>query len=298
MAGSRVGGERVPCRVLDLKGPPVQLAPFVSAEWLADHLDEVVVVDCRWSLDGSQGHEQYREGHLPGAVFVDLDAELAAPPSPGGGRHPLPSPRDFATTMARAGVGDDTPVIAYDTMGGAIAARLAWMLRVLDHPAAVLDGGLAAWPGPLETGEVEPPVHGFTARPWPAEAIAEAEDVAETAAAGGLVVDARAPERYRGEVEPIDARAGHVPGAISLPFADNLDDGRLRPDTQLRDRFVAAGVAPGRDTIVYCGSGVTACHDVLAIELAGLGRPRLYVGSWSAWSADPDRPAARGPRPS
>ena len=138
---------------------------------------------------------------------------------------------------------------------------------------------------------------GFTTHPWPAEAIAEAEDVAETAAGGGLVVDARAAERYRGEVEPVDPRPGHVPGAVNLPYADNLTDGRLRPDTWLRDRFVAAGVAPDRDTIVYCGSGVTACHDALAMELAGLGRPRVFVGSWSAWSADPDRPATLGDRP-
>ena len=268
------------------------MAPFVAASWLADHLDEVAVVDCRWALDGSQGREQYLEGHVPRAVFIDLDTELAAPPSAGGGRHPLPSPRDFATSMARAGIGDDTPVVAYDTAGGAVAARLVWMLRVLDHPAAVLDGGLAAWPGELERGEVHRPVHGFTARPWPLEALAEAQDVTETLAAGGLVVDARAPERYRGETEPVDPRPGHVPGALNLPVSDHLVDGHLRPDTWLRDRFVAAGVAPDRDTIVYCGSGVTACHDVLAIELAGLGRPRLFVGSWSAWSADPDRPVA------
>ena len=274
-----------------------QLAPFVSAAWLAGHLDEVVVVDCRYSLDGSVGRPQYLEGHLPGAVHLDLDDDLASPPSPGGGRHPLPSPGDFATTMARAGVGDDTPVVAYDTAGGAFAGRLVWMLRVLDHPAAVLDGGLAAWDGPLETGEVTPRVHGFTARLWPVDAIADADDVAATAAAGGLVVDARAGERYRGDVEPLDPRAGHVPGAVNLPFADNLADGRLRPDTELRDRFVAAGVAPDRDTVVYCGSGVTACHDVLAMELAGLGRPRLFVGSWSAWSSDPDRPAATGDAP-
>ncbi len=275
----------------------MELAPFVSAEWLAAHVDDVVLIDCRWALDGSQGHAQYLEGHLPGAVFVDLDTELAGHPSPGGGRHPLPSPADFATAMATAGVGEDTPVVAYDTAGGAIAARLVWMLRVLDHPAAVLDGGLQAWDGELETGEVVPPVRGFTTHPWPAEAIAEADEVATTAASGGLVVDARAAERYRGEREPVDPRPGHVPGAVNLPFADTLEGGRLRPDTWLRDHFVAAGVAPDRDTIVYCGSGVTACQDVLAMELVGLGRPRLFVGSWSAWSADPDRPAALGDRP-
>lgn len=272
-----------------------QLAPFVSAAWLAEHLDEVAVVDCRHSLDGSVGRAQYLDGHLPGAVHLDVDDDLSGPPSAGGGRHPLPAPADFATTMARAGVGDETPVVAYDTSGGAFAARLVWMLRVLDHPAAVLDGGLAAWGGTLEAGQATPPMHGFTARPWPLEAIADADEVATVAAAGGLVVDARSTERYRGEVEPIDPRPGHVPGAINLPFADNLVEGRLRPDTELRDRFVDAGVAPDRDTIVYCGSGVTACHDVLAMELAGLGRPRLFVGSWSAWSSDPDRPAATGP---
>lgn len=272
-----------------------QLAPFVSARWLTEHLDEVVVVDCRWSLDGSEGYEQYLEGHLPGAVFVDLDAELAAPPSPEGGRHPLPEPDAFAQAMSRVGIGDRTPVVAYDTMGGAIAARLVWMLRVLDHPAAVLDGGLAAWGGDQEPGEVTPEPATFTPRPWPLPAIATADQVAAATSTEGLVIDARAAERYRGESEPVDARPGHVPGAVNLPFADNLaPGGALRPDTALRDRFVEAGVSPDRDTIVYCGSGVTACHDVLAIELAGLGRPRLFVGSWSAWASDPDRPSVVG----
>ncbi len=272
-------------------------APFLSPRQLRERLDEVRVVDCRWSLDGSEGREQYRQGHLPGAVFVDLDAELAAPPSPAAGRHPLPDPEDFAAAMSRAGIGDGDTVVAYDTAGGAIAARLAWMLRVLDHPAAVLDGGMDAWDGPLESGEVTPAPADFTARPWPAEAIAEADDVAATVAAGGVVVDARAAERYRGEVEPVDPRPGHVPGAVNVPFAGNLAEGRLRPDVELRQRFLDAGVAPDRDVVVYCGSGVTACHDVLAMELAGLSRPRLFVGSWSAWSSDPDRPAATGPEP-
>lgn len=273
------------------------LAPFLSPRQLRERLDEVRVVDCRWSLDDSQGREQYRQGHLPGAVFVDLDAELAAPPSPAAGRHPLPDPEDFAAAMSRAGIGDGDTVVAYDTAGGAIAARLVWMLRVLDHPAAVLDGGLDAWDGPLESGEVTPAPADFTARPWPAEAIAEADDVTATVAAGGVVVDARGAERYRGEVEPVDPRPGHVPGAVNVPFAGNLDQGRLRPDVELRQRFLDAGVTPDRDVVVYCGSGVTACHDVLAMELAGLSRPRLFVGSWSAWSSDPDRPAATGPEP-
>lgn len=272
-------------------------APFLSPRQLRERLDEVRVVDCRWSLDGSEGREQYRQGHVPWAVFVDLDAELAAPSSPDAGRHPLPDPEDFAAAMSRAGIGDGDTVVAYDTAGGAIAARLVWMLRVLDHPAAVLDGGLDAWDGPLESGEVTPAPADFTARPWPPEAIAEADDVAATVAAGGVVVDARATERYRGEVEPVDPRPGHVPGAVNVPFAGNLAEGRLRPDVELRERFLDAGVAPDREVVVYCGSGVTACHDVLAMELAGLPRPRLFVGSWSAWSSDPDRPAATGPEP-
>lgn len=273
------------------------LAPFLSSRRLRERLGEVRVVDCRWSLDGSQGREQYRQGHLPGAVYVDLDEELAAPASPAAGRHPLPDPEDFAAAMSRAGIGDGDTVVAYDTAGGAIAARLVWMLRVLDHPAAVLDGGLDAWEGPLESGEVTPAPADFTTRPWPPEAIAEADDVAASVAAGGVVVDARAAERYRGEVEPVDPRPGHVPGAVNVPFAGNLTEGRLRPDVELRERFLDAGVTPDREVVVYCGSGVTACHDVLAMELAGLSRPRLFVGSWSAWSSDPDRPAATGPEP-
>lgn len=275
------------------------LPPFVSARWLADHRDEVVVVDCRWSLDGTVGRAQYLEGHMPGAVFLSVDEDLAAPPNLREGRHPLPEPADFAASLTGVGIGDDDTVVAYDTSGGAYAARLVWMLRVLGRRAAVLDGGLEDWPGSLEAGEVAsaraPAVS--TAAPWPSAQVADADEVAATLAAGGLVVDARTPERYRGEVEPVDLRAGHVPGAVNLPFADNLHDGRLRRDHELRDRFVAAGVAPDRDTIVYCGSGVTACHDVLAMELVGLGRPRLFTGSWSAWSSDPDRPAATGQDP-
>lgn len=278
----------------------MQLAPFVDASWLAEHVDDplVRVVDCRWSLDGTEGFDTYVSGHVPGATFVDLDRELSGRPGGTAGRHPLPAPEDFASAMSRAGVGDDTTVVAVDTAGGAIAARLVWMLRVVGRPAAVLDGGLAAWPGGLEAGEVTPPPAHFTPRPWPAEAVADADDVVRAVASGGLVVDARAPERYRGDVEPVDPRPGHVPGAVSLPFADNVTaSARLRPDVELRARFSEAGGVSDRETIVYCGSGVTACHDVLAMEQAGLPRPRLFVGSWSAWSADPDRPAATGPDP-
>lgn len=268
------------------------LPPFVDADWLEDHLDEVVVADCRWFLDGSDARAAYREAHLPGAVFVDLDRDLAAPPSPAAGRHPLPTPEDFATALGRLGIGPDDTVVAYDQGTGAIAARLAWMLRVLGQDAAVLDGGLPAWEGPLESGEVEPPVRvDVPVRPWPSDRIVDANEVALLAAGNGSVVDARAPERYRGEVEPIDPRAGHIPGAVNVPYEGNLgSDGLLLPPERLRERF--AGL--DEDVAVYCGSGVTACHDVLVLESLGVDA-RLYPGSWSAWVGDPARPVATDP---
>lgn len=270
--------------------------PVVDAAWVREH-PEVVLADVRWSPSastgaGDDGRAAHRAGHLPGAVFVDLDGDLAARPTSAGGRHPLPSPEDFAAAMSRLGIGDEDVVVAYDSDVGAIAARLVWMLRVTGHAAALLDGGLAAWDGPLETGDVTRPPATFTPRPWPEERVADADDVA--GAAGDprrLVIDARAGERYRGETEPLDPRAGHVPGAVSLPFAGNVRDGRLRDARELRERYVAAAGAD--DVIVYCGSGVTACHDILALEVAGI-EARLFPGSWSAWSSDPARPVATG----
>ena len=253
------------------------------------------LLDVRWALDGSKGHPTYLAGHLPGAVYIDLDTELAAPARPEAGRHPLPAPEDFAATLRRAGVTEDSVVVAYDDSNGAPAGRLVWMMRALGHPAAVLNGGLAAWDGELETDDVRPEPGDVPARAWPADRIASADEVADGRA---LVVDARAPERYRGEVEPIDPRAGHVPGAVNLPFAGNLDDaGRFMDPEELRRRFEAAGVSRDRETIVYCGSGVTATHDLLALESAGFTRLRLFPGSWSQWSADESRPVAVGPNP-
>lgn len=255
----------------------------------------VHLLDVRWALDGSKGHGTYLEAHLPGAVYVDLTTELAAPARPEAGRHPLPAPEDFAASLRRAGVRTDSVVIAYDDTDGAPAGRLVWMLRALGHDAAVLDGGLAAWDGPLETGDVRPEPGDVPARPWPADRIASADEVA---AGDALIVDARAAERYRGEVEPVDPRAGHVPGAVNLPFSANLGpDGRFLDPEALRRRFEAAGVRADRETIVYCGSGVTATHDLLALEQAGFTRLRLFPGSWSQWSADPARPVATGPLP-
>lgn len=265
--------------------------PIVDQSWLVANRDEVVLADVRWFLDGRDGRAAYREGHLPGAVFVDLDADLADPPTAEAGRHPLPDPASFAAAMGRLGIAEMDTVVAYDGGPGAIAARLVWMLRALGQDAAILDGGLAAWTGELETGEVEPEPVERHARPWPRRLVASAADVARTR---GIVVDARAPERYRGDHEPVDARAGHVPGAVNVPFQDNLgDDGRIRPAEELRERYRAAGVTGEGDTIVYCGSGVTACHDLLALELLGV-EADLYVGSWSEWGADESRPVATG----
>jgi thiosulfate/3-mercaptopyruvate sulfurtransferase len=268
------------------------IPPIVDLEWIGQR--EVVWLDVRSPLDGGseRGRAAYLVGHVPGARFFDLDRHGAAPPTPEDGRHPLPAPEVFAAGVAAAGIAPGDVVVAYDDTGGP-AARVVWMLRAVGIDAALLDGGLAAWPGPLvaEIPEVRPtdPVP----RPWPPGLLATADDVA----AGELVVvDARAAERFRGEVEPIDAKAGHIPGAVNVPYAGNLGpDGRWLAPQALRARFEAAGVTADADVAVYCGSGVTACHDLLAIEAAGLGRKRLYPGSWSQWSGDPSRPVEIGP---
>ncbi len=270
------------------------IRPVVDANWLQDWRGEpgVVVADVRWYLDGHSGRAAYELGHIPGAVFVDPNTHLAAPPSPATGRHPLPTPEDFAAALGALGIGDDDIVIAYDDAGGSIAARLVWMLRTIGHDAALLDGGLAAWAGPLETASAERPPVRFAAVDWPADRLAGIDEVARTP----LVFDARAPERYLGDMEPIDPRAGHIPGARNVPFGANLDPatGRFLPAEQLRARFVAEGAGEGTDVVAYCGSGITACHNLLALELAGLGPGRLYPGSWSQWSSDPARPAKKG----
>jgi thiosulfate/3-mercaptopyruvate sulfurtransferase len=271
------------------------IAPFVGPEWLQSHADDVVCADVRWYLDGRSGLAAYEAGHLPGSVFVDLDTVLADAPSAAAGRHPLPDPQTFADRLGALGIGDGDTVIAYDDGGGVTSARLVWMLRATGHDAAVLDGGIAAWTGPLESGVVSRPPAQFTARPWPAHLIASPE---EAAGSGNVVLDARAAERYRGEAEPIDPRAGHVPGARSLPCRENLGaDGRLLAVDELRRRFAAVGVAPGTSVVSYCGSGVNACHNLLVLEHTGLGHGSLFPGSWSQWSADPGRPVATGDDP-
>lgn len=272
--------------------------PLVDADWLAaaiDRGDELVVADVRWRLIDGQLRDDHEQGHIPGAIFVGLDTDLSAPASADAGRHPLPTPEAFAATRRRLGMGDGVPVVVYDDAGGITAARLWWMLHVLDEPVAVLDGGLAAWTGPLETGAVEPAPRDTTARPWPADAIATLDDVAAVAAGTrpSVLLDARSAERYRGEVVAVDPRPGHIPGARSMPTADNLaPDGRFLPPDVLADRYRRH--ADDGDVVVSCGSGVTACHDALAMVAAGLPLPRLYPGSFSQWSADEDRPVVTG----
>jgi thiosulfate/3-mercaptopyruvate sulfurtransferase len=269
------------------------IAPVVDAAWTAEHRDELVLADVRWYLDGRPGRLEYERGHIPGAVFVELEDCLAGPASPQEGRHPLPEPQVFARCMAGLGIGDDDTVVAYDDQGGVIAARLVWMLRVTGREAALLDGGIEAWDGPLESGPARTRRAIFSARPWPAEALADAEDAADPANA---VIDARSRERYLGEgIDPVDPRAGHIPGARSLPAREHVGpDGRLPDRDELRRRFEAAGVDGARPVVSYCGSGVTACHNLLLLEHAGLGTGRLYAGSWSQWSNDASRPAATG----
>lgn len=265
--------------------------PVVDLGWVRGQGDRVVLADVRWYLDGRSGRAAYDSGHLPGAVFVDLDRWLARHASPADGRHPLPDPEVFAEGMAAAGIGDGDTVIGYDDAGGVMAARLVWLLRATGHEAALLDGGLTGYDGELVRDEPPRPPAVFTPRAWPADRLADIDD-----AAGGpfVVLDARDRARFRGDTEPVDPRAGHIPGARSLPCRENLDpDNRFLPVPELRERFASVGVTDASDVVSYCGSGVTACHNLLALEHAGLGTGRLYPGSWSQYSGT-DRPAATG----
>lgn len=277
--------------------------PLVTVRELRAVEGPLVLLDVRYRLgspDGSapDGLAEYRAGHLPGAAYVDLDTDLAGPAGERG-RHPLPDPAVFQQAMRRAGVDDDVPVVVYDDWSGHAAARAWWLLRYHGHQdVRVLDGGWPAWRaagGAVATGEHTRPPGGFTARPG-AMPVVEADEVLAVAERG-VLVDARSPERYRGEVEPIDPVAGHIPGAVNVPTSENLQrDGRFREPAALRATYAEVGVQPGVEVAAYCGSGVTAAHDVLALELAGV-RAALYPGSWSNWVADPRRPVATSGRP-
>jgi thiosulfate/3-mercaptopyruvate sulfurtransferase len=279
--------------------------PLVDAAWLERNLGDpdLVVADVRWRPDGS-AEQAFEEGHILGAVLVDVDRDLAAPAYSGPGRHPLPPPAVFAERMSVLGIGNDDTVVAYDDASSSHAARLWWMLRVTGHRAFVLDGGLASWRGHRAKGSpVERNRRRFLATPWPRDRIATAEDVRDLLDRGGTVLDARARERYRADVEPIDRVAGHIPGARNAPFAENVDaiTQRFRSPEELRATFDALGTGSGPSegdgAIVYCGSGLTATQLIVAFERAGLPSPRLYEGSWSDWIGDPERPVATGPEP-
>lgn len=272
-----------------------QFGPVVSPEWLRDHLWDVDlrVIDFRWYLLGRTGRDAYESGHIPGAVFVDLEDVTG---TEGGGRHPLPTGSQLAEAMRKAGVYSDTRVVVYDDAGGSIAARLWFLLRWFGHGAqAVLDGGMQAWGEPLETTVPSVQVGNFRWREPDRSRVLDFGAVRRLT--GVPLIDARVGERYRGEREPVDPKAGHVPGALSAPWTENLGpDGRFKSSEELRKRLEALGVDDEDGAVVYCGSGVNACHDLLAMELAGLANGRLYAGSWSDW-ASRDAPIATGPNP-
>jgi thiosulfate/3-mercaptopyruvate sulfurtransferase len=275
--------------------------PLIDVTSLAARLtagEAPALLDVRWRLGGPAGLESYRSGHLPGAVFADLDRDLAGPPG-AGGRHPLPAAARFEAVMRGAGVRAGRPVVAYDDADSAVAARLWWTLRYFGHDQVqVLDGGYRAWVAaglPVTRAEAEPAGGDFAAAAGHMPVLDDAG--AAALARSGFLLDARAAERYRGETEPVDPVAGHIPGALSAPTTANLaDDGLFLPRGELRERFAALGITSAMAVGAYCGSGVTAAHEVLALELAGI-RAALYVGSWSGWVTDPGRPVATGADP-
>jgi thiosulfate/3-mercaptopyruvate sulfurtransferase len=278
---------------------------LVSVEWLKERLGDPNVrpIDVRWYLtEPGRGRVEYDAGHIPGAPYLSLDDDLAAPRGQGPGRHPLPTAESFARVASRAGIEADMHVIAYDASGGAYAARLWWLLRYFGHQrVSLLDGGWPAWhaagyPVALDVPTFTPAI--FVAVPHPEMVVDAAAVDALRNAPRALVLDARLAERYEGRVEPIDPQAGHIPGAHSAPYPANLyDDGRLKSAEELRERFLALGADSAETIVCYCGSGVTAAHNVLALHIAGRTDALLYEGSWSDWSSDPNRPIAVGSEP-
>lgn len=278
---------------------------LISTEELAGLMAEegrdLVIVDCRFALnDTEQGRRAYAASHIPGAVYAHLDEDLSGPIVPGQtSRHPLPPVADFAHTVGRWGIGAGTQVVTYDDAGGAMAARLWWMLRWVGHDAvAVLDGGWPAWIAEdraTSSGTESRPRATFIARPFP-DLLLSAEEVLASLSEGKLrLIDARSPERFRGESEPNDPVAGHIPGAVNHPFPRNLEQGRFRSREELAGIYSQlVGEKEAEEIVFYCGSGVTAAHNALAMLHAGLGAAKLYPGSWSEWITDTERPVERG----
>jgi thiosulfate/3-mercaptopyruvate sulfurtransferase len=276
---------------------------LVGTGELARHLTDArwVVVDCRFQLaDESWGQHEYLAAHIPGAVYAHLNKDLSAPLTGTNGRHPLPDPQSLVQTFIRLGIGSGMQVVVYDQDSGMFASRLWWMLRWMGHEAvALLDGGFRKWLAegrPVDSGNNAREAQRFTGSPRP-EMTLEARDVAAALGhRGTTLLDARAPERYRGDIEPIDRLPGHIPGAVNYHFQQNVDDqGVFRsPDDLRRQLGAAIGDTPAPGVVHYCGSGVTACHNLLAMEVAGLPGAKLYAGSWSEWSSDPSRPVERG----
>jgi len=274
--------------------------PLVSPAWLAENLDQVRILDARFKLsDPELGARAYHAGHIPGALFADLERDLSASARPDrvGGRHPLPAPELLAAVFSRLGISNSDHVVVYDDPSegqGFYAAHLWWLLRYLGHDrVSVLDGGLPAWiasGGALSTETPAPAPTKFAVRPRP-EMLASVEEVASRAA-DVMLIDSRAPDRFRGETEPVDWKGGHIPGAINLPWGGGVESGQWKPAAEQRQRFAEVSAAP--EAIVYCGSGVSACGNLLAMEIAGVKNVRLYVGSWSDWISDPNRPIATG----
>lgn len=289
----------------------IGMAPLTSTAQLADALsagdptEPPVVLDVRWRLADPSARADYDSGHVPGAVFLDLDTELAAAPG-AGGRHPLPEPGELQSTLRSAGIHDDSTVVCYDDADGSAAARAWWLLRWAGLPAervSVLDGGYRAWVAdgrPVDADPAARPAGSVTVRPG-SMPVLDANGAAELARSG-VLLDARVPARYRGETEPVDPRAGHIPGARNAPAPEHLgSDGRWRSPAELAARFAELGIRAESDVGAYCGSGVAASAVVLALEHAGLRGPEhpaaLYAGSWSHWCTDPSRPVATGAEP-
>lgn len=277
------------------------MSVLISADELVEQLQSgsgptPVLLDVRWSLQQPDGRADYLAGHLPGAVFVDLEGELSRQGKPTEGRHPLPSSEELQAAARGWGINQDSTVVIYDNWNSFAAARAWWLLRNAGlAQVLILDGGLQAWQqagGALETGEVHVPAGDVTLSSGHLASINI--DQAAQFPAHGLLLDARAGERYRGEVEPVDPRAGHIPGAFNSPTSENVDaHGKFLSPTQLAARFTALGLNPSQPLAVYCGSGVTAAHHIAALEIAGFSAA-LFPGSWSAWSNHPDRPVATG----